>query len=300
MARRFRIVAVQTCLAALVLVLMVGVLRGAVGITPAFVEVKLDKGRPAGKFVISNPGDVAERYRVRAIHFVFSTGGAVTEIEPDENSLAKWIMFNPKEVSLPPKSKQTVRFVIIPRGKLRPGEYWAGMELESLKTSSATGKDPNGRVVKLQVIPSILVPIFGTAGKVEYAGTIKSTKVTTDADGTQVQCLLNNTGTGRLAVTGSYEVIGASGTVVAKGPSGSGYIFRGCDRRFRFRLKDTIPAGNYTLRLRYRSAQLKDDLTEQQQIVYKPPAPVRSQPETKVSSTAREESIARTPAAKSE
>ncbi|HSR09864.1 MAG TPA: hypothetical protein VLS90_00360 [Thermodesulfobacteriota bacterium] len=110
---------------------------GGLSISPAFVEVSLDKGRPAGQFTIANLGEEEERYRIRAIHFTFMRDGGVRYVEPDERSLAPWIKFNPTEFVIGPKERRAVRYVIAPKGKLRPGEYWAGMELESLRTTAA-------------------------------------------------------------------------------------------------------------------------------------------------------------------
>ena len=60
-----------------VLLLWVAPATAAVGISPGYVEVKLDKGRPAGRFLISNLGSVQERYRIKAIHFTYSVEGGL-------------------------------------------------------------------------------------------------------------------------------------------------------------------------------------------------------------------------------
>lgn len=240
-----------------------GELWASLSISPAYVELTLDKGRPAGQFSITNLGDGEERYRIRAMHFTFSTDGGLREIPPDENSLVSWIKFNPKEFTLPPKTKQTIRFVVTPHGKLRPGEYWAAMELESLKTTFAKGKDGGGRELSIEVVPSILVPIFGKSGRVIYRAALKEARVTKSDKGSAIATLFANTGDGRVFVTGQYEIVDATGKVVEEGPLGKAYVLPRAERRFTTPVKGGFPAGNYTVRVHYTSQQLQEPISEE-------------------------------------
>ena len=244
---------------------------GGLSIAPAYVEVSLDKGRPAGQFMIANLGEEEERYRIRAIHFTFSKDGAVRYIEPDEHSLAPWIKFNPTEFVLGPKSRRAIRYVITPRGKLRPGEYWAGMELESLKTTIAAAKDKGGREYQIQVIPSILVPMFGILGKVRYQGILKEIRVAPNEGGQAIQLLIGNTGEGKLVVGGEYEIRNSSGEEVQKGSLARAYVLPGSEQIFSGQLETNLPKGNYKVRVQRRSPQLKEPMEKEFEFVWRPP-----------------------------
>jgi hypothetical protein len=247
--------------------------RGAgLSIAPAYVEVSLDKGRPAGQFSIANLGDVEERYRIRAIHFTFTKDGSVRRIEPDEHSLAPWIKFNPTEFVLAPKSRRSIRYVITPQGKLRTGEYWAAMELESLKTTVANAKDEGGREFRIEVIPSILVPMFGTVGKVRYQGILKEIQVVSNEGGQAIQLLIGNTGEGRLVVGGEYEIRNRSGEEVQKGSLTRAYVLPGTEQFFSGQLKSNLAEGNYKVRVQCHSPQLKQPIEKEVEIVWKPPS----------------------------
>lgn len=260
----------KICVVGLVLFVITATLAGGIRVSPAYVECRLDKGRPSGKFMIANVGNVEERYRVKIIFFQFLRGGGLREIPHTDRSMARWIKYNPKEIKLKPKTKRAVRFVILPRGKLKPGEYWAGMELESLKTTTGTGKDAAGRTLKIEFIPSVLVPIFGTVGKVTYKGSLKSAKVSQGTKTPQVQCLVANEGNGRLLVKGNYKIISESGKEVASGKCGYIYVFPGAERLFTATLKKNIPDGKYTLKVQYTSPQLKKTvLTDERKFTYK-------------------------------
>lgn len=70
-----------------------------ISIAPAYVDVRLDKGRPSGEFVVTNVGNSEERYRVQSLHFTFSREGGLVKTRPDAHSLAPWLIFNPKELT---------------------------------------------------------------------------------------------------------------------------------------------------------------------------------------------------------
>ena len=236
--------------------------QAAISISPAYLELKLDEGRPSGKFLISNPGDTQERYRIQSIHFNFTPDGALQSIEPDEHSLAKWIVFNPKELTLPPKTTRAVRFVIVPKDKLQEGEYWSGMQLESLNTTTSSGKGAGGREVEIEIIPKILVTIFGVSGEAKYSGTVGDSKIINNGGLSVIETTVTNTGTGRLLVLGTYEISDVNGRIVASGILPKGYVFRGNFRKIKARLKEPVKAGIYAIKIKLESPQLKEALSQ--------------------------------------
>jgi hypothetical protein len=241
-------------------------------ISPAFVETNLDAGRPSGQFIVSNLGDEEERYRIKAVHFVFQRDGALRRMESDQNSLVPWIKFNPTEFTLGPKTRRAIRYVIVPNGPLKKGEYWAAMELESLKTTMGSGKDTAGREYQLEVIPSIMVPIFARYGSVRYEGAIKDAVLLSTSDGGQhMRLLLANTGEGRLLMEGDYDILDSSGRKVAQGQFGKFYIMPGMERIADCMLKTVLPEGSYKVKVNCRSPQLKEPLKEELSLAPKPP-----------------------------
>lgn len=255
-------------------VLLAFSLRGSwagLSISPGYVEISLDKGRPAGQFLISNLGGEEERYRIKAIHFTLSRDGGVSRIDPDERSLAPWIKFNPMEFTLAPKMKRAIRYVITPPENIKGGEYWAAMELESLKSVMGTGKDQAGREYQLEVIPTILVPMFGTVGNVRYRGNLKEVKVTSNEAGQVIAVLVENTGEGRLRIEGKYEIRDSSGGEVEKGSIGKSYIFPGLEQIFSSQLKSKLKEGNYKVRVEFNCPQLKQPIENEFPLVWKAP-----------------------------
>jgi hypothetical protein len=243
-------------------------------VSPAYVEVRLDQGRPAGQFTIANIGDEEERYRIGAMHFIFTRDGALQTVKPDERSLVPWIKFNPPEFTLAPKTQRVIRFVIVPQGPpLKPGEYWAAMELESLKAGVSEADDGHGRQLKLQITSSILVPMFGTFGNVEYAAEVREVRMTAVNAAHKIEFLVGNTGGGKLILKGNYVIKDSSGQAVREGTIISSYILPASERFVPAMLKEPLESGTYTVHLECQSKDLPQPIVQDFEVVWKRPMP---------------------------
>jgi len=251
----------MTCICMLIFLSGVKVLWAGVSISPAFIQVSLDKKSPAGRFIIGNTGTETERYRITASHFIFSDNGKLLKKEPDGNSLATWLRFNPKEFSLPPKKKRAIRYVIAPKGSVESKEYWGFMELRSLKVNAVSAKDKDGRSMKLTIVPSIIVPIFATKGNVSYSATLGDTRVIQHEKGLDIISMVKNVGQGHFFMTGNYEMVDSSGRVIQKGELGKYYILPGGQRKFKGIINTQILKGDYMINLAYSAPTLKGLIT---------------------------------------
>lgn len=259
----------------IVICLSAGMLQADIGIKPAFVEVNLDEGRPAGTFLISNLGDKEERFRINAVHFTYTEKGSLLRSPRGEHSLAPWIRFNPRELTLAPKTQRAVRFAVVPREKLTEGEWWAAMELESLEVNEIVSKqDEAGRSVKLKAITSIMAPIFGTTGRTTYDGQVKDVQIQAENGAAVLKTLVGATGTGRLGLVGKYEILDDAGTTVSSGPFGSAYVLRGTQRWLTKKLDAGNPGSSCTVRVSFQAAHLGQPLTKEIQVTWPevPPA----------------------------
>jgi hypothetical protein len=259
--------------------LLSGTLQADIAIKPAFVEVSMDEGRPAGTFLISNVGDKEERFRINAIHFTYTEEGALKRSQTGEYTLAPWIRFNPRELTLAPGTQRAVRFAVVSRGKLVEGEYWAAMELESLTVNDMVAKeDKAGRSMKLRAVTTILVGIFGTVGKIAYEGQIKDLQVQVENGAVVLRTLVAATGTGRLGVKGgTYEIVDASGKVIDNGPYAAGYVMRGTQRWLTTKLGANIPKGAYTVKVSLQAPHLDQPLAKEIQVTWPELPPVQTQ-----------------------
>jgi hypothetical protein len=249
--------------------LLTGTLQANVSITPAFVEVNLAEGRPSGVFYVSNLGEKEERYRINAIHVNYTEDGALTPTQTGQFSLAPWIRFNPRELTIAPGTQRAVRFaILVPRQKLTDGEWWGVMELESLAVGEIVMKtDTGGHTLQIQAVTKIVVPIFGTVGKPTYQGRVEDLQVQVENGEIFLKALVAATGTGRIGIKGSdYEIVDASGKVVDSGLFAAGYVFRGGRRWFSVKIEAAIPKGQYTARVNLPAPHLEQPMVKEAQV----------------------------------
>jgi len=257
----------------ILLVIACGVSHAAIDISPAYVQVALDRGRPSGEFVLSNTGDTEERYRIRSASYKFSETGELQRLPSDENSLASWIIFNPKELTIAPKTKRIVRFVIATHGNVRPGEYWAAMELESLNVRTTILKPKSETSLNLQISSSILVPIYAQSGKITCSGGPSNAKVFPSSKGPVIQCTFTNSGNGRIQVSGEYDILDAGGKIVLTGPFCHASALPGSTRLLTRLAADPLPDGKYKVKIRFNTPQLGQTPVQEADFEWKAPAP---------------------------
>lgn len=248
---------------------------GAIHVEPSYIDVRLDSGRPSGTFTLSNTSDVEERFRVNALYFEFTKTGGIKMSRTGDRSLASWIRFNPREVTLPPGTSRRVRFTILTRGTLAPGEYWGAMELENLNIQTMTSDpnaDPNTETsIDVKVTSALLVPVFGTVGTVEYNGQLRAARVVSVQGKPRMDILFESKSSGRLGLAGDFRVEDAAGRVLAEGTCAQGYVLAGKQRIFSREIKEEIPPGKYSLVINARAVHVTEPFTLRQTIQWPPP-----------------------------
>jgi hypothetical protein len=142
------------------------------------------------------------------------------------------------------------------------------MELESLDVGEAISGDPNsGHAIKVRSSVSLLAPIFATAGQTTYQGEISDMKIAIERGVPVLQTMVAATGTGRLGLVGTFEILDGTGKTVQTGSMGACYVFRGA-RRWVKQKVENVPEGQYTVRVTFKAAHLDKPLTIERQLAW--------------------------------
>lgn len=226
------------------------VAKAALIIEPALIQIDLTQKRSSGTFVIKNTGDKEERYRAKAVHYIFTPEGAIKRVAPDEYSLAEWIKFNPKEFTLPPKSSKAVRYSVIPQGKLKTHEYWCAIEFVPLEHAQYKTSDDKGRTFNIAIVSVIMVPIHGLMEGVQYSGEIKRIYVEKSKKGDlYLHCAVANTGGGALGFQGTYTITDSSGNKVVDQAPFSVEVYPGSERISKTKINTELASGKYSVQI---------------------------------------------------
>ncbi len=236
---------------------------------PAYLYVDLDKHNPSGTFTVTNLGNEAQTYRASATHFVLTESGSIVVIKPDDYSLAKWIKFNPKEFTLPPKSSRQIRFTIIAKKNLKPQEYWGAIQFMPLTGQRYSQEDESGHHVQFQLITALLIPIYGETLGVNYGGSVDRV----DSEQTSqlhLGAVIHNTGDGGLRLRGQWEVSNSeTGDVVLSKEVDPILLFPQRKRRLKLDVDKPLPPGHYVTRIRLEQKSPKLFLTGQNEFAVK-------------------------------
>jgi hypothetical protein len=250
-------VATRVALVLACLIAAVTCAEASISVSPSYIELEVGKGRPSQPITIGNASDQEERYRVHVVHFGFSESGDVQMIPTDAHSLAPWIKCNPREFTLGPKSSRAVRLTVVPPKSLPPGEYWAAVWFEPLTGRTNTPAGNRSGKAAVQVVTNVLVPIFGEVPHVDYRCELKDLMAAKTKGGIAIAARLANTGSGRVRLKGSYEILsGGADAPVAQGLIGEDTVLAGGQRIFKQIVKGTFPQDEYTIRVRYESPSL--------------------------------------------
>ncbi len=240
----------------------------ALVIEPALINLKLSQKRASGVFFVRNTSDTEERYRAATVHFTVTRKGGLSIIPSDEYSLAQWIKFNPTEFVLPPKSSRMVRYAVIPRGKLKPREYWGAIQFVPLKGKTFQSAPVEGRSVGIEVVTVILVPIYGLVEGTEFSGQMNHLSARQDKDGLQIGFIISNTGEGVLRLSGGCQIIDPSGNVVKEVEIEKLVVFPHAERIFTMDVKEPLLPNSYTVRIALKSANAEVALTGETNLVH--------------------------------
>lgn len=228
--------------------------EASLSVSPSYIELEVGKGRPSQAITVGNATSKETRYRVHVVHFGFSTSGNVEMVPADKHSLAPWIKCNPREFTLAPKASRAIRITVVPPRAPAAGEYWAAIWFEPL-SGRTPQKERDGKA-SVQVVTNILVPIFGRVSQVDYRCELTDLTVARTQGGIAIAAHLANTGSGRVQLKGSYEILAGSDTPVARGQIGEDTVLAGGERIFRQTVKGAFPTDQYTVRVRYESPSL--------------------------------------------
>lgn len=202
---------------------------------------------------VSNGGQQAQEISISTL-FEYSTsknGNIVTANDSTmakKKSIADWIKVFPKEFTLQPQQKQTVRFVVRPPNNLSAGGYWSRVEVKSNPVSPPIESTNEGQVgAQINLVVKQVITAHYHAQNAATGINVSS------IDFTQV----DSTNTGQIAVgmeqTGNAPFVGSMSLSVTNSDGQKVYqttttnsVYTTITRTFAMDLSDMSP-GNYTL-----------------------------------------------------
>ncbi|GAB3091825.1 hypothetical protein G8770_04645 [Aestuariicella hydrocarbonica] len=168
-----------------------------VSLSPSGVYLDLDK-KSSGLFHLTNLGDQPKRVRTRAYNFELDDNSQVKLMPPTPQSLDQWLIVNPREFTIPPKSQQVIRFAVRPPIKPEPGEYRAMLYFEEASSVGDAGKG----MIKLGF--QLGAPIYVRIGELTEKASLTQHQVTVTGQAIELGLTIHNQGDLSVGLNGQY------------------------------------------------------------------------------------------------
>lgn len=145
-------------------------------IAPTFFEKRMDAGGGYQEFILYNNSDKTQRFKVTALPGTGRYNG----------DMDKWIEFNPKIVTIKPKSQSALKvYAKSPKGTLE-GEYSTFLNFRSVPVPDITRDDGKTVAAAASIGLNVNIEVIGYVGDLKANLDITNLKVTENKEGQAV------------------------------------------------------------------------------------------------------------------
>lgn len=166
-------------------------------VSPGKIEVVLGSRPIVQAMRLLNLSDRPVPVKVSVAPWELDERNQVRVLEPTEQSMDQWMVFNPRSFTIPARSEQTVRFSIRPRVRPRDGEHRAMVYFEEQQPEEGP---------RTQVLFKLGVAVYAYAGSVARSGAINSIDVAADPQFLSAAIDISSTGNAHIRLDGQYAV----------------------------------------------------------------------------------------------
>lgn len=229
----------------------------AQGVTVAPPAVFIDHRTRSGSLVLFNGGNEPTEVTITgefAVPLADSLGAIAlrTIAEPDSSwpAATRWIEAYPRRVTVPPRSRQTVRLLARPPQGLADGEYWTRLVVSSRGAPvpvTLTG-DTAGVHVGIDMQVNTLVAVFYRKGAVSTGVTLRDMGTTRIGDSLKVAVAMERGGNAAFIGALHLTLLDAAGRTAAT-TNVPIAVYRSMTPVFALPVAG-LPPGRYTLRAR--------------------------------------------------
>lgn len=130
----------------------------------------------SAEVTLVNQGTRPVTYRLELVDRRMTASGTLEEIatpSPEDRSARAWVRYSPRQVTIPPASSQTVRFIVARPAGLAPGEYRCHLLARALPPPEGAAGDvealprADALAVRLTTVVAISIPIIVRQGPVQ-------------------------------------------------------------------------------------------------------------------------------------
>jgi len=167
-------------------------------VSPTRFEFSLDK-RFTNYFIVTNNASQPVRIRIYAQFVRFDEGSRIRTEEGHPHDLGRWLVLNPRRMSLQGQERRVVRFSVRPPATIEPGEYRTVVFFEELpgpptRTKPRAPQNQQGIGLELNLLTRLGVSLYGMKGERRAAVELGEAQAGIEGQKLVLTGLLRNTG----------------------------------------------------------------------------------------------------------
>jgi len=214
-------------------------------------EVSLQPGsKTEGRIILRNGTDKPQQVKVYQTDYLFWADGRNEYGEPGTTprSNARWITHTPQQLTIPPKSTESVYYTIqVPAQEDLKGTYWSMLMVEPLAGESL--EPPKAEEGKVAIgVRSVMRYAIQMVTHIGDTGTrdlkFQDRQLVVDGGKRLLRLDLENTGERWLKPLVWMELYDEQGASMGRFEGGRFRIYQGCSARYLIDLSE-VPAGRY-------------------------------------------------------
>jgi P pilus assembly chaperone PapD len=215
-----------------------------VAVSPSRFELEIGSAPVREALRVFNFGSEPVEARVSVATWFLDDENQVQLVEPDEQSLETWMIFNPLHFTVGPGESQVVRFSIQPRVEPEPGEHRAMIYLDQVPPPAQPGK--------VRVRFRFGVAVYAYAGEVTRRGELTALTVSPETNPPVAVVTVASRGNAHVRLDGSWAVWPAQKGRGSEDPLDTGSlpgapILPGTTRDLRLTTSRSLTPGDYRL-----------------------------------------------------
>ena len=182
-------------------------------ISPTRFEFSLNK-RFTNFFTLTNLSESSLRVRVYARFIEVSENNKLVEKVGHPHDLSRWMVFNPRQLTIRAKQKRTIRFSVRSPRDLEDGEYRGVIFFEQLPTrtvSDPTDLSKKTLQLKLTLKTRVGVTLYGMKGEPKTDLAFEHIRVSAGAKGVRISNSIENKGNVHVSLKLNAHLVSEAG-----------------------------------------------------------------------------------------
>ena len=214
-------------------------------------RVLLDDKKRVEVMNISNLSNITRAYKISFQDQVMTYDGVTTSVDNFEYSAKRMLRFVPREFTLAPGERQTVRIMSRLRPDTQAGDYHTHirfLEDVSKRKENNPPQADQAASISAPLAYEALIPAIVSHGRVESSIGLKSAGITNvaGAGNYKVDLILTRSGNGQGVAYVDTHYVAPNGTMTALTPRRTVYLYREIDERvkdYEFSIDADLPPG---------------------------------------------------------